>query len=61
MSFNIIKQLNADEQEGSSGNTGETAAKTNVPEQTMETVITETPNVVEIEIKAPAGPAPNTV
>jgi len=44
MSFNIIKQLNADVQEGSAGpdNTsgGETAAKTNVP--------AATPNTIEI-------------
>ena len=31
MSFNIVKQLNADAQEGSAGTTAETAAITNVP------------------------------
>ena len=31
MSFNIIKQLNADAQEGSAANGSETAATTNVP------------------------------
>ena len=41
MSFNIIKQLNADVQEGSAGDAGETAAKTNVP--------------VEIEVKQPVA------
>ncbi len=47
MSFNIIKQLNADAQEGSAGDAGETAATTNVP--------VETSPVVEIEIKAPVA------
>ena len=47
MSFNIIKQLNADAQEGSvpMQDREETAATTNVP--------VETPNVVDIEIKKP--------
>jgi small subunit ribosomal protein S1 len=47
MSFNIIKQLNADVQEGSvpMEDREETAATTNVP--------VETPNVVDIEIKKP--------
>ncbi len=50
MSFHIIKQLNADAQEGSAGSDtsgGETAATTNVP--------VETPNVVDIEIKKPVA------
>ena len=50
MSFHIIKQLNADAQEGSAGSDtsgGETAATTNVP--------VETPNVVDIEIKNPVA------
>ena len=49
MSFNIIKQLNADAQEGSvpTENREETAATTNVP--------VETAPVVEIEIKAPVA------
>ena len=45
MSFNFIKQLNADAQEGSIGDAGETAATTNVPvenvmEETNETIPT---------------------
>ncbi|HMI78158.1 MAG TPA: 30S ribosomal protein S1 [Ferruginibacter sp.] len=48
MSFNIIKQLNADAQEGSAGETGETAATTNVP-------VEATQNVVDIEIKKPVA------
>ncbi len=36
MSFKIYKQLNADAQEGSAGDAGETAATTNVPEEIME-------------------------
>ncbi len=49
MSFNIIKQLNADAQEGSvpMQDREETAATTNVP--------VETPNVVDIEIKKPVA------
>lgn len=64
MSFIIIKQLNADAQEGSGSDTSgeETAATTNVPvENVMESnetestpeVIVETAPVVDIEIKAP--------
>ncbi len=51
MSFNIIKQLNADGQEGSAGDAGETAATPNVPVEASQNVATETPNVVDIEIK----------
>ena len=42
MSFNIVKQLNADAQEGSAGSTAETAAITNVPvaPEVKETVAT---------------------
>lgn len=49
MSFNIIKQLNADAQEGSvpMQDREETAATTNMP--------VETPNVVDIEIKKPVA------
>ena len=47
MSFNIIKQLNADAQEGSAAESVETAATTNVPVETTE--------VVGIEIKAPVA------
>jgi small subunit ribosomal protein S1 len=64
MSFNNIKQLNADAQEGSIGDTGETAATTNVPvENTMEIneteptaeIALETASVVDMEIKAPVA------
>jgi small subunit ribosomal protein S1 len=48
MSFNIIKQLNADAQEGSAGETGETAATTNVP-------VEATQNIVDMEIKKPVA------
>ncbi len=69
MSFIINKQLNADAQEGSAGESGETAAKTNVPEEIMDTnekeptaeatvettqeVAIETNAVVDMEVKAP--------
>jgi small subunit ribosomal protein S1 len=43
MSFTIIKQLNADGQEGSAGDAGEAAAKTNVPVEPINTVKVETP------------------
>jgi small subunit ribosomal protein S1 len=48
MSFNIVKQLNADEQEGSATPVAETAATPNVPvaETTAEAVDT-TPNETE--------------
>ncbi len=52
MSFNINKQLNADAQEGSAGETGETAAKTNVPVEGSESITVETTPVVDIEVKA---------
>ena len=69
MSFIINKQLNADAQEGSAGEAGETAATTNSPEtimesnekETTEEVVNETTTevaaeaapVVDMEIKAP--------
>jgi small subunit ribosomal protein S1 len=64
MSFIINKQLNADAQEGSTGpdTSGvETAATTNVPEETMQTneneptaeTAVETTSVVDMEVKAP--------
>ena len=49
MSFIIIKQLNADAQEGSTGETDETAAKTNVPVEQSETMETnETETITEV-------------
>ncbi len=64
MSFNIIKQLNADAQEGSAAEAAETAATPNVPEETTNTVeeipttAEETASTVEkptntVEIEAP--------
>jgi small subunit ribosomal protein S1 len=64
MSFIINKQLNADAQEGSTGpdTSGvDTAATTNVPEETMQTneneptaeTAVETTSVVDMEVKAP--------
>jgi len=63
MSFIINKQLNADAQEGSAGESGETAAKTNVPEEIMESnqtestteVAVENAPVVEVKIAAPVA------
>ncbi|MBS1754042.1 MAG: 30S ribosomal protein S1 [Ferruginibacter sp.] len=49
MLINIIKHLNADAQEGSSGNTGEPAATPNVPEKIMET--NETNPVTELVVE----------
>jgi small subunit ribosomal protein S1 len=43
MSFNIIKQLNADAQEESAGSTAETAAITNVPAERSDIVGIEPP------------------
>ena len=53
MSFIIKKQLNADGQEGSAGDAGETAATTNVPVENMESNETEveTKSVVDMEVK----------
>ena len=55
MSFNIIKQLNADAQEGSAIETAETAAITNVPVEDSGNSGNETTAVVDIEIKAPVA------
>ena len=51
MSFNIIKQLNADAQEASAGDATETAAITNVPVEGSGSIVNETEEVVNIEIK----------
>ena len=61
MSINIIKHLNADAQEGATGNTDKPAATTNVPEQIMETnetnpvtePVAEKAPVVEVNVKEP--------
>jgi small subunit ribosomal protein S1 len=55
MSFIIKKQLNADAQEGSAGDAGETAATTNVPVEGVESNETEveTKSVVDMEVKEP--------
>ena len=53
MSFNIIKQLNADAQEGSAAESVETAATTNVPVEVSGITETEATHLVDIEIKAP--------
>ncbi len=51
MSFNIFKQLNADAQEASASHAAETAATTNVPVEGSETIVPQTEDVVNIEIK----------
>ena len=53
MSFNIIKQLNADAQEGSAAESVETAATTNVPVEVSGITEMEATHLVDIEIKAP--------
>ena len=53
MSFNIIKQLNADAQEGAASPEAESAAVTNVPATSADTIGTEaTPEVVADETAA---------
>ena len=53
MSFHIIKQLNADAQEASAGESAETAAITNVPVEVSETSEKSESELVHIEIKKP--------
>jgi small subunit ribosomal protein S1 len=53
MSINIVKQLNADAQEGAASSEAESAAVTNVPVETTAEVVTETPATEPVMAAAP--------